>query len=126
MRDGKKKYNLIDWLDQYVFRKSNLWWLILVLFSLKMLQVHLVSKHLRENGISTYGIVVGETPGGRGGTNMVYRYYVPERNQYYMGTTGYSCHKGDTIEVLYDLKRPKRSESKEYLMTNHWRIKNKE
>ena len=110
-----KQFNLIDWMDQYIFRKSNLWWLVLFLFCARMIQLHIIDEGLRENGICTYAIVIGETHSPRGGGLMVYRYFVPEVNQYFNGTTGYDCSVGETIEILYNPKHPKQSESKEYL-----------
>lgn len=116
----QKELNLIDLVDKYVFRRSNLWWLILFLFIVRMIQLGITRKELRLNGINTYGIVSDETPGVRGGKMRIYRYYVPERGEIYTGITGYSCSIGDTIQILYDPKRPERSDSKDYITSNKW------
>ena len=46
---------------------------------------------------------------------MIYQYYVPETNQYYKARTAYDCEVGDTIEILYNPKKPQLSNSKEYI-----------
>lgn len=119
----QKRMNLIDLFDKFVFRRSNLWWLILCIILARMIQLGIARKELRLNGINTYGIVSGETSGVRGGKMRIYQYYVPEKGEIYTGITGYSCHIGDTIQVLYDPKHPERSDSKDYITSNKWAIR---
>ena len=59
--------------------------------------------------------MVGRADSTRGGYQMIYQYYVPETNQYYKARTAYDCEVGDTIEILYNPKKPQLSNSKEYI-----------
>jgi len=115
-KSKEKKFNLIDWMDQYIFRKKNIWWFILLFFCARMTQLHFIDKGLREHGVCTYALVINKLHSPRGGSFMAYRYYVPETNQYYIGKTGYKCSVGETIEVLYNPKRPQQSNAKEYIV----------
>ena len=113
-KNKKKKFNLIDWLDKYVFRAVN----FVVFFYVGIL--YFVAKNnvddaiLRKKGISTYAEVVSIRKKTilKTGQEFVYRYYrfyVPEYGQYYIGRTTYEKNHeqiGDSIEILYN-KIPK-------------------
>ena len=120
-KNKKKKFNLIDWLDKYVFRTVNLIALIVattIFLAIKSIVVNVI---LYKKGVSTYAEVVAikrvDPHSFFVDYCRTYSFYVSENGQYYIGKTHYNKgYVGDSIEVLYNPKHPEMSDAKEHVL----------
>ena len=116
-KNKKKKFNLIDWLDKYVFRTVNFVAVVLAIVVFMLGRDIVITEILKKEGISTYAEVVRKRTsiGGRGGDHVrvYYRFYAPEYDQYYTGKTSYrNLFVGENIEILYNPKHPEQNRYK--------------
>ena len=106
-KSKKIKFNLIDWLDQYIFTRNFFACLIVLFLLFKMIDILYWQARVTSEGVETKGYVYRITSPPRGGTLYWYRYLVPGSYDYYYGKTNHPYSVGDSIPVKYLPSSPK-------------------
>ena len=117
-KQNKKKFNLIDWLDKYIFRSKNLSYMLGIYLAYIFISTLIHNHQLREYGIESKAYVYAKHDPTRGGTAYKYRFEASNdygQKEYFKGTSLYKYSIGDSITIIYLPYKPKVNATKEEL-----------
>lgn len=102
----KQKFNLIDWLDTYIFTRKYLWYWTLAIILALFINSRVERCKLKDHGVEISGYVYSKSSNAKK-IFYNYKFFVKEYNCYYRGWDDHYHAVGDEIIIIYLPENPK-------------------